>query len=137
MDRPVVVISGGSRGLGAGISRTCFEAGYVVATFSGSATPFIVQQRADDPEAGRFYWAQIDGRDDDALSRFVAGVADRYSAVDALVNNAAVGRFGPFAANRTRRILCDWFTQDEFWAYGAVHRARRADQDGIGARPQR
>jgi hypothetical protein len=76
--------------------------GFVVATFSRSATPFIVQQRADDPEAGRFYWVQIDGRDDDALSRFVAGA----------------GRFGPFAREssasnivrliQSRRILGIW-----------------------------
>lgn len=114
MDHSVVVISGRSRGLGAGITRTCL----VVATFSRSARPFIVQQRADDPEAGRFYWAQIDGRDDDALSRFVAGVGDRYGAIDPLVNNAAVGRFGPFAREpnasnivqlvHSRRILGIW-----------------------------
>ena len=55
MARSVVVISGGSRGLGAGIARKCLEAGYTVATFSRSATPFVEQQREQDAEARHFY----------------------------------------------------------------------------------
>lgn len=96
MDPPVVVISGGSRGLGAGIVRACLAADQIVATFSRAATPFIEQSRADDPQARRFYWVPVDGRDDTALGRFVGDVRDRYGAISALVNNAAVGRFGAF-----------------------------------------
>lgn len=104
MARPVVVISGGSRGLGAGIARQCLDAGYAVATFSRSVAPFIEQQRARDPQAQRFYWAALDGRDDGPLERFVSAVRDRYGAVDALVNNAAIGHFGAFPLMRIREI---------------------------------
>jgi len=104
MAGPVVVISGGSRGLGAGIARKCLDAGYRVATFSRSATPFVEQLRRDDPDADRFFWAEIDGRDDEALGRFVGAVGDRYGAIAALVNNAAVGRFGAFPLMHLREI---------------------------------
>lgn len=104
MARPLVVISGGSRGLGAGIARQCLDAGYVVAAFSRSATTFVEAEQQRDPRGERFYWAAIDGRDDGALNRFVGDVSDRYGAIDALVNNAAVGRFGAFALMRMREI---------------------------------
>lgn len=104
MDRLVVVISGGSRGLGAGIVRRCLVAGHVVATFSRAATPFTEQNQANDPDARRFYWASVDGRDDTALSRFVGDIRDRYGAIAALVNNAAIGRFGAFALSNLADI---------------------------------
>jgi 3-oxoacyl-[acyl-carrier protein] reductase len=104
MARPVAVISGGSRGLGAGIVRKCLDAGYVVATFSRSITPFVDAEQQHDPRGARFCWAAIDGRDDGALNRFVSDVSDRYGAIDALVNNAAVGRFGAFPLTRISDI---------------------------------
>lgn len=104
MPRPVVVISGGSRGLGAGIVGKCLDAGYIVATFSRAPTPFVAEQQARDPSAERFYWAETDSRDDAGLSRFVGAVGDRYGAIAALVNNAAVGRFGAFPLISMRDI---------------------------------
>ena len=104
MADPVIVISGGSRGLGAGIARKCLDAGYIVATFSRAPTPFIEQELIGDRDAGRFYWAEADSRDDNALSRFVRTVMDRYGAIDALVNNAAIGRFGAFALMNMQEI---------------------------------
>lgn len=104
MARPVAVISGGSRGLGAGIARKCLDAGYVVATFSRSATGFTEAEQNRDPHGEAFCWAAIDGRDDQALNRFVSTVSDRYGAIDALVSNAAVGRFGAFALMRLSEI---------------------------------
>ena len=104
MGTPVVVISGGSRGLGAEIARQCLEAGYVVATFSRSATRFTEQQCREQANGRRFFWAAVDGRDDEALRRHVEAIGDRYGGVDALVNNAAVGRFGPFSLSRLQDI---------------------------------
>lgn len=104
MARPVVVISGGSRGLGAGIAHKCLDAGYIVATFSRSASPFIDATQQRDPHGERFHWTAIDGREDSALNRFVRDVNDRYGAIDALVNNAAIGRFGAFPLMRISEI---------------------------------
>ncbi len=104
MTPPVAVISGGSRGLGAAIARQCLEAGYAVATFSRNATPFIDEERRRDPQGRRFHWAPLDGREDAPLQRFITAVADRYGAVDALVANAAIGRFGAFPLMRISEI---------------------------------
>lgn len=104
MARPVVLISGGSRGLGSGIARKCLDAGYAVATFSRSPTPFIETEQQRDPHGELFYWAAVDNRDDAALARFVADVGDRYAAIGALINNAAVGRFGSFPLMRISEI---------------------------------
>lgn len=100
MGQQVVLISGGSRGLGAAIARRCLDMGHMVATFSRSTTPFLEEQRERDPQGVRFHWASVDGRDDEALKRFVGTVAERYGGVDVLVNNAAVGRFGLFPLMR-------------------------------------
>jgi 3-oxoacyl-[acyl-carrier protein] reductase len=104
MARPVVLISGGSRGLGAGITRKCLDAGYAVATFSRSPTPFIETEQQRDPHGELFCWAAVDNRDDAALACFVAAVGDRYGAIGALINNAAVGRFGSFPLMRISEI---------------------------------
>ena len=100
----VALISGGSRGLGAAIARGCLQAGYVVATFSRSSGPFVEEQREKDPDGARFYWAPVDAHDAAALKRFVDAVAERWGGVDALVNNAAVGRFGAFPLMRLQEI---------------------------------
>ena len=76
MARPVVVISGGSRGLGAGVAHKCLDAGYIVATFSRSATLFVDAEQQHDPHGERFHWAAIDSREDGALNRFISDVSD-------------------------------------------------------------
>jgi 3-oxoacyl-[acyl-carrier protein] reductase len=93
------MISGGSRGLGAGIVRRCLEEGWRVATFSRSSSPLIeaMQRETDDD---RLFWAPVDGTDLPAVQRFVAGASERFGGVDALVNNAAIGRFGAFPLMR-------------------------------------
>lgn len=96
MGQEVVLISGGSRGLGAAIGRRCLDMGHIVATFSRSASEFTDAQRERDPQGLRFHWAPVDGRDDQALRDFVEGVVERYGGIDVLINNAAVGRFGVF-----------------------------------------
>lgn len=104
MGDQVALISGGSRGLGAAIAHRCLQMGYVVATFSRSSGQFVEEQREKDRAGARFYWAPVDGTDDVALKRFVDAVAERWGGVDALVNNAAVGRFGAFPLMRLQEI---------------------------------
>jgi 3-oxoacyl-[acyl-carrier protein] reductase len=82
----VVIISGGSRGLGQGIVTSLLESGHTVATFSRSKTDFIndMEQAAGD----RFYWEQADATDNAALKSFVQTVYQQYGRIDGLVNNA-------------------------------------------------
>jgi 3-oxoacyl-[acyl-carrier protein] reductase len=96
--RRVVLVSGGSRGLGAGIVRQCFEQGWSVATFSRSPSPFI--EEASESDGERLFWRAVDGRDSATLQKFVADVGERFGGIDALVNNAGIGRFGAFPLMR-------------------------------------
>jgi 3-oxoacyl-[acyl-carrier protein] reductase len=100
----VVLISGGSRGLGAALAGRCLDLGHKVATFSRTSTPFLEEQRARDPQGAQFHWAAVDGRDDEALRQLVDAVTERFGGVDILVNNAAVGHFGLFPLMRLRDI---------------------------------
>lgn len=93
-NRQVIIVSGGSRGLGAAIVERLLAAGHTVATFSRKATPNIEQWQADASTQGRFHHDLLDAADADALHRFVDGVLDRFGRIDALVNNAALAHDG-------------------------------------------
>lgn len=90
MNGQVVLVSGGSRGLGQEVVKDVLLRGGTVATFSRHATPFVDAERAKDPEGLRFVWEAIDGMDISAVTRFVTSVARRYGRIDALVNNAGI-----------------------------------------------
>ena len=84
MKDKVVLISGGSRGLGAAMARAFLDAGAVVATLSRSASPFV-KEMADHP---RFRWQAADATDGDALKKMVFALYKEFGRIDALVNNA-------------------------------------------------
>jgi 3-oxoacyl-[acyl-carrier protein] reductase len=93
-ERKVALISGGSRGLGQALAADLLAAGYVVATFSRSASPFIEQARAKDPAEEMFYWQPVEAADFAAVGQFARAVIGRFGHVDVLINNAAVGLDG-------------------------------------------
>jgi 3-oxoacyl-[acyl-carrier protein] reductase len=105
--RMVVVISGGSRGLGMALVSRCLGEGYIVATYSRSASPFINKQLELDPDRQNFFWSEVDATDSAGVKRFVSEVSERYGRIDALVNNAGIGSEGIFATMRLSDIdLC-------------------------------
>lgn len=90
----VVIVTGGSRGLGAGLVRSYLESGDRVATCSRSITPEVEAWQADPDVADRFFFQPADlSRAADAES-FVKAVVERWGHVDVLVNNAGVARDG-------------------------------------------
>lgn len=95
-----VLVSGGSRGLGAAITRTLLDEGHLVATFSRSRTPFIDGLASSQ----RFLWERIDATDHAAVSRFVLAVASTHGGIDALINNAAILSDGVFTTMRLEDI---------------------------------
>ncbi|HJQ43219.1 MAG TPA: 3-oxoacyl-ACP reductase FabG [Jatrophihabitantaceae bacterium] len=89
----VVVITGGSRGLGAGIVQSYLDSGDLVATCARSSTP-EVEAWAQGKTADRFLFHPADlSRVSDA-DAFVKAVVDRFDHIDVLVNNAGVARDG-------------------------------------------
>jgi len=103
-DKRVVIISGGSRGLGQALVQDRLDAGDIVATFSRSSNSFIDQLRAADPDGARFHWEAIEGTDLDGVRAFGMSVLRRYKRIDALVNNAGVGIEGLLTMTSERDI---------------------------------
>ncbi|HWM75235.1 MAG TPA: 3-oxoacyl-ACP reductase FabG [Nocardioides sp.] len=94
-DQPrVVVVTGGSRGLGAGIVRSYLASGDRVATCARSTTPEVEAWAADPDTSDRFLFEPADlARPEDA-KRFIDAVVERWAGIDVLVNNAGVARDG-------------------------------------------
>jgi 3-oxoacyl-[acyl-carrier protein] reductase len=86
------LVTGGSRGIGAAISRTLSEAGAVVGvnylSNEGAARSVVEELRE-----GATAW-QADVGDADAVAAMVDAVADHYGSLDVLVINAGVWRGG-------------------------------------------
>ena len=95
--KPVVVVSGGSRGLGAELVKGFLDRGYRVATMSRSRTRFIEQMETKPGRSKAFLWAAADGQDAGTLRHFVKAVVDRFGRIDVLVNNAGIAREGILA----------------------------------------
>lgn len=89
--KQVIVISGGSRGLGQTLVATLLAEGHIVATYSRSATPFIEACLTNDPLRATFYWDAVDATDLEGVKQFALAVFRRYGRIDALINNAGIG----------------------------------------------
>jgi len=86
----VVMVSGGSRGLGLAMVSFLLEQGVKVATFSRSGTPEIEQLLTK--YDGQLLFRAIDGNDTRAVAAFLKDAGQALGPVDGLVNNAAVGQ---------------------------------------------
>ena len=86
-DGKVVIITGGSQGVGLGISRAFLHAGASVV--SCARKPFDTCPAADtDDERSRSMHVQADIRNDDDIDRVIATTLERFGRLDVLVNNA-------------------------------------------------
>ncbi|MFF6940072.1 SDR family oxidoreductase [Streptomyces lavendulae] len=99
----VVVVTGGTRGVGAGIARAFLAAGAQVVV--------CARRPPEEPVAagGReAVFTAVDLRDPGAVAEFFAGVADRQGRLDCLVNNAGGTPYrllGEGGAERHARVL--------------------------------
>jgi 3-oxoacyl-[acyl-carrier protein] reductase len=96
-DDRVVVVTGGSRGLGAGIVRAYLNAGNRVATCARTRTEQIDRWLSDGEVADRLLFCETDVSDRGDDAAFVRAVVERWGRVDVLVNNAGVARDGVLA----------------------------------------
>jgi 3-oxoacyl-[acyl-carrier protein] reductase len=91
-----VIVTGGSRGLGAGIVQSFLDSGDRVATCARTATPDVERWQSDGISE-RFLFLAADLSDREDCERFVSEVVTRWGAIDVLVNNAGVARDGVLA----------------------------------------
>jgi len=89
-----VIVTGGSRGLGAGLVASFLDSGDRVATCARSITPEVESWLADPALSDRFMFQAVDLADRPATDSFVKAVHSRWDSLDVLVNNAGVARDG-------------------------------------------
>lgn len=90
-----VLITGGSRGLGAGFVRSFIDLGDNVATCSRSRTADVENWEELFPD--RFLFERADLSDPHAMDSLVRAVIERFGRIDVLVNNAGTARDGVLA----------------------------------------
>ena len=87
MSGKVVIVTGGSQGVGLGISRAFLSAGASVV--SCARKPFEACPAAEtEEERARSMHVQADIRDEEQIDRVIATTIERFGRLDVLVNNA-------------------------------------------------
>src|SRR5271169_4981776 len=97
----VIVVIGGSRGIGLAIARACGDEGAKVVVVGRERG---VLRQASRKVAGRALPIVADVTRPAQVTRLFRRVRERYGHIDALVNSAGVFTFKPFA----RTTLSDW-----------------------------
>lgn len=88
MNDEVVLVSGGSKGLGLAIARSLLERGASVATFARHSTPDVWQLAKGYP--GKFVFAQGDITDTASFRGLISGFEAALGSLTGLVNNAGM-----------------------------------------------
>jgi len=91
----VVVITGGSRGLGLVLARALIARGAHVAICARDADELARACQELEQMGGKVFSAPCDVTDRDDVQRFIAIVEDDFGPIDVLVNNAGIIQVGP------------------------------------------
>jgi 3-oxoacyl-[acyl-carrier protein] reductase len=87
--KPLIVVTGGSRGLGQGIIRHLLKHEYSIATMSRQKSKFIEEMQHQYDETC-FYWQELDVTDPLGQIQFIDTVYNHFGRLDGLINNAGV-----------------------------------------------
>lgn len=90
--KKVVVVSGGSKGLGLSICKALLADGYCVATFSRKRTDEL--ERLVRESDGKLHWESVDISDHEQLSGFLRRTREKLGRVGYLVNSAGMANEG-------------------------------------------
>ncbi len=92
-----IIVTGGSRGLGADAVRSLIDEGYFVSTCSRVKSEFIADLERDPGRSGRFYYRPLDLEQIDTYEPFLNECVERGGPLFALVNNAGIAMSGVLA----------------------------------------
>jgi 3-oxoacyl-[acyl-carrier protein] reductase len=95
-----VILSGGSRGLGAALTTALLDVGYCVSTFSRRPTAFIESLAGHQ----RFWFSAADMGDSPSLAGFVSEAVERFGGAFGLINCAGIAVDGVLATLPESRI---------------------------------
>jgi citronellol/citronellal dehydrogenase len=133
----VVVMSGGSRGIGLAIAVALAGAGARIALMAKTDQPHArlpgtVHTAAEEIEAagGEVLAVVGDVRDDAQVEAFVAAAAERWGAIDVVVNNASAINLAPIASLPPKRydLMLDINTRGTYMlTRAAIPHLRRSD----------
>lgn len=93
----VVLVTGGSRGLGAGIVQSYLDTNDLVATCARTSTDNVAAWESDPDTRDRFLFVPADLAEGDAPKDVVDAVIERWGRIDVLINNAGLARDGILA----------------------------------------
>ena len=94
----MVLVTGGTRGIGLAVARTLTAAGAAVVLTgreAAAAAEVAARLRAWRPDGGDVHGVAADVRDPASLRAAVAAAVDRFGRLDALIVNAGIGRMAP------------------------------------------
>src|SRR5687768_16241340 len=91
-----VILTGGSRGIGAELVLALLSAGYRVSTCSRNRSPFI-EELSKGSFSGNFYYSQLDMEDVAAYETFLDGCITWGGPLHGLINNAGIAMAGILA----------------------------------------
>lgn len=94
MSDRVALVTGGSKGLGAGLVQAFLDAGYCVETCARSETDVVRMWESDLQWKERFHFSAVDVADRVEADGFVKAAVARWNRLDVVVNNAGVAREG-------------------------------------------
>jgi 3-oxoacyl-[acyl-carrier protein] reductase len=92
-----IIVTGGSRGLGLGISVALRDAGYRVIAIARSESEELGRTIAEKAAGGEIGFVACDLAEIDALPGLVSGIRKRFGPIYGLVNNAGIGTGGVLA----------------------------------------
>ena len=109
-DRPVLLVTGGSRGIGAAICQSAAEQGWAVAVNYASNRPSAdAVVAAIEAEGGTAFAVEGDVGSEAGINAIFAAIDERFGRLDGLVNNAGIvgmpARIEDITAERLERML--------------------------------
>lgn len=100
--KKVVIVSGGSKGLGLSLVKELLADGYHVATFSRKTTTELEQVVRDYRD--QLYWEAVDISNSEQLSQFLQNVKSQFGRVGYLVNSAGMATEGLLSLMKEKDI---------------------------------